>query len=258
MRGAPINALNLAVRALEAGLREDPTAAKRIEVATIAFGTQVRLIHDFTPATDLNIPALTVWGQTSMAEALHQAFDMTETCMTRHLRGGRHCLTPVMLLLTDGRPHSYGGHGRMPPNMHAIATKIAAAEERKELAFFAVGVPGRRLDMALLKRLSVREPARLDGLNFSGLLTWLKGTLQTISQAQSDVRVRLPAVDWTDGRTAQPSGGWVDTDVRVFAPERRVYTEQLLPLPQQLVTLPDPLPRIRKSWLRRWIESYFE
>ncbi len=60
--------------------------------------------------------------------------------------------------------------------------------------FFAVGVEG--ADMTRLAEIAVRAPLKLDGLDFSGLFTWLSSSMSKISQSKVDDQITLPPPGW--------------------------------------------------------------
>jgi uncharacterized protein YegL len=66
MQGALIDQLNMGLRSFKDELVSDSLAAKRVEVAVLTFGDQVRLVSDFTDAATFEPPVLTAGGLTPM------------------------------------------------------------------------------------------------------------------------------------------------------------------------------------------------
>src|SRR5947209_6676552 len=66
MAGDKIRQLNDAIRFFQEDVASDDLARKRVEVALLSFGDDVRLAHGFAAAEDLRAPTLTAEGGTPM------------------------------------------------------------------------------------------------------------------------------------------------------------------------------------------------
>ena len=70
MSGAPIDALNEGLQALQFDIQEDALAKRRVEIAIITFGGSVQKIQDFVSAGSFAAPTLAAGGGTPMGEAI--------------------------------------------------------------------------------------------------------------------------------------------------------------------------------------------
>src|SRR5437016_1990152 len=73
MSGDKIRQLNDSIRFFQEDVASDDLARKRVEVALLAFGDDVRLEHAFASAEDLQAPTLQAKGGTPMGTALLRA-----------------------------------------------------------------------------------------------------------------------------------------------------------------------------------------
>ena len=184
MEGASITSLNAGIQQFQDELQKDALAAKRVEVCIITFGP-VKTVTDFVGAASFAAPKLVAEGLTPMGEAVLAGLDALDKRKATYKENGIAYYRPWMFLITDGAPTDEIG---------AAATRLKAAEGKKGVAFFGVGVEG--ADMEALKQLSVRTPLKLQGLQFRELFSWLSSSLQRVSQSQVGQEVALPAVGW--------------------------------------------------------------
>jgi uncharacterized protein YegL len=96
---------------------------------------------------------------------------------------------PWVFMITDGEPQ-----GEPEELLQQVAARIHEEEERKHVAFFAVGVE--RANMARLSQMVVRTPVKLRGLNFVEMFVWLSRSAQTVSHSKTSDQVALPPPGW--------------------------------------------------------------
>jgi uncharacterized protein YegL len=185
MRGNPIAELNDGLRTYKQELVADSLARKRVEVAVVTFGGTVQNLCDFTIAEDFQPPTLTANGDTPMGAALKQAMDVIQQRKSIYRENGLAYFRPWIFMITDGGPTD--------PWKQA-AKDIKEGESKKAFVFFAVGVEGANFEV--LKQISVREPLKLQGLNFRDLFQWLSASQRSISQSTPGEKVQLPHPDW--------------------------------------------------------------
>lgn len=190
MAGKPIDELNDGLRAYKDELTADSLASKRVEVAIITFGDEVRTICDFTTAENFQPPQLTPNGMTPMGQAVHAAIDMLETRKQIYKANGIAYYRPWVFMITDGAPTDSG--------WESAAERAVAGERAKSFAFFAVGVEAANFDV--LKKFCVREPLKLAGLRFRDLFLWLSSSQRSVSRSTPGDEVPLQ-------NPATP-GGW--------------------------------------------------
>lgn len=180
MSGAPIAELNEALRVFKNELTADSMTAKRVEVAIVTFGP-VEMVSDFIAAHRFNPPVLQAKGDTPLARAIEVGIEILKN-RKQHLReNGIDLYRPWIFLITDGEPTD---------DWQSVHRLIREGEEHKSFLFFALAVKDARVD--ILKKISVREPMRLRGIEFRPLFRWLSDSLRAVSYSNPGDRVGLP------------------------------------------------------------------
>ncbi len=186
MAGPPIAELNSALRSFREEVLSDALAAKRVEVAVVAFGP-VRVESDFETVDHFAPPTLAASGDTPMGAAIEQALEMISARKATYKKNGISYYRPWVFLITDGAPTDAWSNA---------ARLVREGEEKRTFAFFIVGVGGARMD--ILSQISSRQPQKLDGLRFRELFSWLSQSLQNVSRSQMGTQVPLePTTGWT-------------------------------------------------------------
>lgn len=146
--------LNEALRKWAEDIKASPRLRHRAEIAVITFGNQgVQLHLQAVPGTDekaafcpaaLFTPApLAANGVTPMLEAVRRAVSLAEQRKGELDRAGVTRLRPLVFMVTDGAPTDPEGHPQLDEGTWGpLARELRDLEERKKLAFFAVGVTG--------------------------------------------------------------------------------------------------------------------
>jgi uncharacterized protein YegL len=186
MRGNRINELNAGLKTYKDELVNDPLASKRVEVAIVTFGGEVKQVTDFVTADKFEPPTLTATGATPLGSAINKALDMIDERKTNYRQHGIAYYRPWAFLITDGEPNDHW--------MPTIA-RVKDGEGQKTFSFFAVGVEG--ADMGVLQQICVRQPLRLQGLKFRELFSWLSNSQQAVSRSTPGDEV--PLADPTSG-----------------------------------------------------------
>lgn len=185
MGGEPIAALNAGLRTFQADLNQDDLARKRVEVAVITFNDSVQAIQDFVTADLFVPPELSATGTTAMGAAIHAALDLVRDRKAQYRSNGVAYYRPWIFLITDGAPTDE------PGVVESAAQRVRAEEEKRALAFFAVGVEG--ADLERLSTIASRAPLQLKGLKFQELFLWLSASMQQVSQSRPGDQVPLPS-----------------------------------------------------------------
>ena len=73
-----INQLNKGLKTFKEDIIENDLARKRVEVAIITFGDEVKIIHDFSSIEQFEPPYLKTDGLTPMGDAILKAFELIE------------------------------------------------------------------------------------------------------------------------------------------------------------------------------------
>lgn len=185
MSGAPIAALNDAMKAFQEELASDPLASKRVEIATVTFGP-VSTTHDFIGAAGWQAPTLSTQGDTPMGAAIERAITLVNDRKAEYRANGVKYYRPWIFLITDGAPTDSWQHA---------ANLVNEGEESKNFALFAVAVEG--ADTKILDQIAPRGALKLEGLRFRELFMWLSASLQSVSQSVPGIEVPLaPPTGW--------------------------------------------------------------
>lgn len=183
MAGEPIAALNRGLHVFRTELLAAPLTRKRVEVAVISFGSEVRVVQEFVTVDQFQPPVLQAEGETPLCTAIVRALDLVEKRKQRYRANGVPYSRPWLFLITDGMPQ-----GDTLEMTREAVQRLRGAEAAGKAAFYAVGVEG--ANMKLLERISVRPPMKLPGLRFNDLFTWLSASAARAATSASSNDVR--------------------------------------------------------------------
>lgn len=189
MRDEPIDRLCEGVRLLKDSLCSDPVARRRVELALVTFNSTVTVGHDFVSPDEFVPPHLTTSGLTHMGEGIITALDLIEARKALYKQAGIKYYRPWVFLITDGEPQGEPDHVTSQ-----AAYRVRDAEGGKKAVVFAIGVEG--ANMGRLGSLVVREPLRLQGLDFQTLFKWLSDSLGGVSRSNPGDQLALPPTGW--------------------------------------------------------------
>ena len=182
MGGKPISELNDGIALFKSELLADSLAAKRVEVAVITFGGEVKTVCEFVSPPIFNPPALNAGGDTPMGLAILRGTEMIRKRKDEYRAHGVPYYRPWLFLITDGAPTD---------DWHLAADEVKSGESQKAFSFFAAGVEG--ADFETLAQIAVRKPLSLRGLKFRELFLWLSKSMQSVSRSQPGDAVSLPS-----------------------------------------------------------------
>jgi uncharacterized protein YegL len=191
MAGKPIAELNEGLRLYKNELVADALAAKRVEVAVVTFGGEVKVACEFTTTENFQPPHLSATGNTPMGAALRTGLDLIGQRKAAYRDNGIPYFRPWVFLITDGVPTD---------EWRDAAQRVQDGEEHRAFAFFAVGVEG--ADFGVLKQIGSREPLKLKGLRFRDLFQWLSNSQRSVSHSTPGDQDKVPLPN-----PAAP-GGW--------------------------------------------------
>ncbi|HEX8903439.1 MAG TPA: VWA domain-containing protein [Longimicrobiaceae bacterium] len=191
MQGAPLDAMLAGLEAFRFDLAVDPLAARRVEIAVVAFDNRIRVVQDFVSPDRFDIPFLNAEGMTHIGAAIEKALEMVEERKARYRAYDVAYYRPWIFLVTDGEPQ-----GEAPHEVERAVQRLREAEMKKQVAFFAVGVEN--ANMEALARIAVRQPLRLKGLDFREMFVWLSRSMQSVAHSRPDETVKLAPTGWAE------------------------------------------------------------
>jgi hypothetical protein len=104
MTGAPVQALNAGLAAFREELHQDALARRRVEVAVVTFGGEVKLAQEIVTVDNFTPPTLQAVGLTPMGTAIQKALDLIEARKGQYKANGVAYYRPWVFLITDGAP----------------------------------------------------------------------------------------------------------------------------------------------------------
>ncbi len=189
MSGEPIKALNEGLQAFKNDLVKNSLAQKRVEVGVVTFDSDVKVVTNFVTADNFEVPILTAQGLTHMGLAINKALDLLQERKSQYRDNGIPYYRPWVFLITDGSPQ-----GEEQTVIEKATARLKEEEENKRVAFFAVGLED--ADLESLRKIAIREPLKLHGLNFTEMFIWLSNSMQKVSQSRPGEQVPLSPVGW--------------------------------------------------------------
>jgi uncharacterized protein YegL len=142
----PIDELNEAMKKWAAHLNASYDLRYRAELAVISFGAGGVRVHEaddgttFSPAATFVPPELYAGGITPMFEAIRTAIDLSERRKAELDELGIQRARPLIFMVTDAVATDDSGYQVLTDEVETMASQIAALEQKRKLAFFAVGV----------------------------------------------------------------------------------------------------------------------
>jgi len=187
MDGDPVRELNAGLKILEEELKNDDTAAQRVQLLVIRLGddNDVEVVTDWTDALDFSAPIVEANGTTPLGKAMLTALDKIEEQKENYRDHDIPYNRPWIFLITDGNPTDL--------DWEDAAADCRQAEDDNKAIIFTIGTEG--ADFEALKKFSNRSPVKLDGLKFKELFVWLSRSASSGSKASQDTVVQLEAPD---------------------------------------------------------------
>ena len=179
LRNDAIGKLNRGVAQFKAQCAADPELRDALDVAVVAFSTDVRVLQDFAPVTQMEVPCLAVEGNTSMGAALNTAADLIESRKDTYRQIGTPYHRPWVVMISDGEPND---------NYGAAFQRLKEMQAQNKLEIWVVGVPG--YDKQTMLSLTDRVIELDDNLNFAGLFEWLSNSMSTRSASRAGTAVQ--------------------------------------------------------------------
>lgn len=170
MRGEPIQALNVGLKAMEQALRRDPFALESVHLSLITFDIQVREIVPLTPLEQVRIPEIEVpaSGATFLGAALKLLVERVDRDVVRGSAQRRGDWRPMAFVMTDGSPS----------DSQAYEEAIVAIKQR-DFARVVACAAGPKARPDALRRLTdtVVSLDTLDGAGFAQFFQWVSNSI---------------------------------------------------------------------------------
>lgn len=106
MRGEPIAAVNVGLRAMVSALRQDPHALESVHLAILTFDVAVTTVLPLTPIDELILPEITTpqSGATHLGAALEELCVRVDAEVVRSSATQKGDWQPLLFVMTDGSP----------------------------------------------------------------------------------------------------------------------------------------------------------
>jgi uncharacterized protein YegL len=190
MRGEPVQAINVGLKAMEQALRRDPFALESVHLSLITFDLQARERFALTPLDQVRMPEIDVpaSGATFLGAALKLLVDRVDRDVVRGSAQRRGDWRPMAFVMTDGAPS----------DSHAYEEAIAAIKQR-DFARVVACAAGPKARPDALRRLTdtVVTLDTLDGAGFAQFFQWVSSSIaaggRSGSTSTTDTLPALPA-----------------------------------------------------------------
>ncbi|KJU82513.1 von Willebrand factor type A domain-containing protein [Candidatus Magnetobacterium bavaricum] len=178
MAGDNIKQVNDGVRFFKEDVLSDELARKRVDLAVISFGEDVKTVTGFSSVETLPDIVLDANGSTPMGDALLLAMDMVEQRKKDYKNTGIDHYRPWIFMITDGEPTdmNYGD-----PKWNNVVQRVHDGEKNKKFMFFAIGVDNANMKTLQAIASPERPPLKLQQGKFKELFAWLSRSLQKTS-----------------------------------------------------------------------------
>ena len=170
MRGEPITAVELGLKALMESLNKDPYALETVCLSIITHNTQAEQILPLTEVYKSRIPELTAKGRSALGEALELLCDKIQKEVHKNTPEAKGDWKPLLFILSDG---GYSG---------PIAKPIS---EMKKIPFgFVVAcAAGLKSKIDILRKITpnVVQISSTDTINIKAYFKWISSSISTTS-----------------------------------------------------------------------------
>lgn len=170
MRGEPVAALNVGLKAMEQALRRDPFALDSVHLSLITFDLDARELFGLTPLDQVRIPEIAVpsSGATFLGAALKLLAERVDRDVVRGGTEQRGDWRPMAFVMTDGSPS----------DLQAYQEGVAAVKRRGFAQIIACAAgPKARVDALRELTETVVRLDTLDGAGFAQFFQWVSSSI---------------------------------------------------------------------------------
>lgn len=187
MRGEPIAAANVGLRALISSQRQDAYALETVHVSVMTFDREVKVIVPLTPLDEFELPEIVTLesGPTLLGKALEALLARIDHEVRRTTADTKGDWPPILFIMTDGNPTDVGAYERLVVEM-----------KRRRIGAIIACAAGSRTRLQDLEALTnqVFLLSTMDSNTFAGLFRWVSESVSTGNTIQSGLATSpLPA-----------------------------------------------------------------
>ena len=200
MEGEKIMMLNEGIKVLKNELVMNELARKRVEIAVITFGDEVKArTTGFSSVEEFYPDKFKAGGVTPMGTAILEGISQVEARGEYYKKEGIDYYRPLILLITDGAPTDMVVGDEM---WNRVVEAVHKGEEHHKFFFWPVGVEGANIE--ILKKIAPpnRDPLKVKGAGFREMFMWLSSSMEKIVASKLDEQVELERPEWTIGGPA--------------------------------------------------------
>lgn len=179
MRGEPIQAVNVGLRALISSLRQDPYALDTVYISIITFDKQVKEFLPLTELSDVQLSEVTCpdSGPTHLGEALEMLLNKVDKEIILSTPDHKGDWMPLLFIMTDGKPSDLMKFREMVPKI----------KSRKFGNIIACGA-GPKAKKEYLKQIT-DNVAMLDNMDSSTFQAYFKWVSEVVNKGSKSAGV---------------------------------------------------------------------
>lgn len=170
MRGEPIIAIELGLKALMESLNRDPYALETVCLSIITYNSQAEQILPLTEVYKTRIPELTAKGRSALGEALDLLCEKVEKEVHKNTPEAKGDWKPLLFVLSDG---GYSG---------PIAKPISEFK-KLQFGFVVACAAGSKSKIDVLRKITpnVIQISSTDTINIKAYFKWISSSISTTS-----------------------------------------------------------------------------
>ena len=170
MRGEPIIAIELGLKALMESLNRDPYALETVCLSIITYNSQAEQILPLTEVYKTRIPELTAKGRSALGEALNLLCEKVEKEVHKNTPEAKGDWKPLLFVLSDG---GYSG---------PIAKPISEFK-KLQFGFVVACAAGSKSKIDVLRKITpnVIQISSTDTINIKAYFKWISSSISTTS-----------------------------------------------------------------------------
>ncbi|HIX07017.1 MAG TPA: VWA domain-containing protein [Candidatus Borkfalkia faecipullorum] len=188
-----IGELNSGVNEFYRAVRSNEAARQSCEIAVVTFGSDVKVVEDYSSVDTKEPAAMQAYGGTAMTEGTEKALEILEKRKEQYKQNGIDYYQPWLVIMSDGEPND-------PATLKKVQEKIRQLEADRKLVVFAIGI-GSGVNMDIMDNFSKRKAKKLKGYKFEDFFEWLGKSVSIVSQSQVGEKVKLDTSgmdDWAE------------------------------------------------------------